>query len=290
MNIIIDYIQYYKSQNYEYENVVSAINILRKNHKIIFPYSPAHIEEVAVINRKNITDQQKQKYINQNLKIISKLSENNELLPTFDCTGVTLKTELPIDCFERVKFNYENNTIVAENQEYRKIDNWKTIRLQINQEKINKLSPEEIFKNEEIIEKLQQFLDAKIDSHLQDLLINLEAPTTLCLVECFKMLTNNSIPNFKNIKNNYQCLEFLFENIFDFLDNIGYKNDKKARKRNKHRSRMHDITHGIYATSSDILITSDDYFKNKLQAIYSLLNIKTKIIGTEELVILHTPN
>ena len=53
-----------------------------KNKDIQFIYSPAHIEEIAVIKRKVENIEVRKKYIYQHLRIISKLTNNNELLPS----------------------------------------------------------------------------------------------------------------------------------------------------------------------------------------------------------------
>ena len=79
-------------------------------------------------------------------------------------------------------------------------------------------------------------------------------------------------------------IEILMEITFDFLDDIGYKNDKHPYKKEKYRSRMHDISHSIYATKSSLIVTTDRYFKNKLDAIYSLLQIPTKIMLEKDFI------
>ena len=102
----------------------------------------------------------------------------------------------------------------------------------------------------------------------------------------YEYLKTKKIPSITILQNNHKITEILFELIFDFLDNIGYKNDKKVIRKEKYRSRMHDITHSIYATKANYLITTDENFKCKTIAIYQLLNFQTKVISLDNLDIL----
>jgi len=250
MNVIINYIQFYTNSNHQHKNITKKINYLIKNTKNIYPYSPAHIEEIAVIERKAKSQRLAKKYINTNLKIISKISNDYEYLPTNN--GIIIKKENPNICFDRVIEDYKTTTLIAEELEYKKVKKWKSINLGIDFSTIN---PQNIFQNEQILNELK------------------------------KSLYPISIPKYFDIKENFYEIERIFEHIFDFLDNIGYQNDKKVYKNEKYRSRMHDITHGIYATKASIFVTSDNNLKNKLNAIYSLLEIPTQIILEKDFVL-----
>ena len=67
MDIYLDmniFVNYRKQENI---NLVKSLNYAIKNTTKKFPYSPAHIEEIAVINRKS---KNFKTHISQNLKII----------------------------------------------------------------------------------------------------------------------------------------------------------------------------------------------------------------------------
>jgi len=250
MNIIIDYMNYYK----DYKNIelVKKINFIGKNNQNIrFPYSPAHIEEIAVINRKSTKSK---KYINQNFRIICKLTLNYEYYPPYFDKNIDFKFENPRICYQRVMKDYDA-TMYAENLEYGKVEKWKSIQLSITLENLNKISPKDIFLNIEILNSLKKILEIPL---------------------------RDNIPTYEDIYTKFYLLEGIFELIFDFLDYIGYKNDKQVYKREKHRSRMHDITHAIYATKASIIVTNDNNFRDKLLSIYTLLKVPTVILSKEE--------
>ncbi|MFW0884362.1 hypothetical protein ACMCNP_04835 [Candidatus Acidulodesulfobacterium sp. H_13] len=67
--------------------------------------------------------------------------------------------------------------------------------------------------------------------------------------------------------------------MFDFIESIGYKTDGIK----KYRSMMHDVTHAIYGTKSDIFITNDKKFKLRLEAIYIYIEVPTKVFLLRDL-------
>jgi hypothetical protein len=244
MNIMINY------RKQENEDLIKVINYVSKNENIFFPYSPAHIEEIAVIRRKG--GKSSNKYINQNLRVVSKISKNYEYKPSDK--GILLVSEKPKICFDRVVEDYPNTTIKAEGWERDKVSSWNTLKIKYTSDELDKMLPEEIFKDNDIVDLLK------------------------------KKLSPPYIPKYYEFQYNFKTIEVLLEVIFDFLDEIGYKNDKRAIKKEKYRSRMHDISHGIYATKASVIVTDDANFKDKLTAVYSLLAISTKIISSEEFI------
>jgi hypothetical protein len=278
MNIIVSYI---KQEN---ENIIKTINFLSKNTKYKLPYSPAHIEEIAVIKRK-VTTQKSEIYINRNLRIISKIAKNYEYLPTKN-DGIIKKIELVKECYIRVMKNYNYTTIIAEKIEENKVNKWASIKLGIDKNDLNKINPKEIFIKKEILILLKEYL---INS-LQRIIPEHKRNGYSNLFHLSLLVEKGIIPKGRDIINNHHVLELLIELIFNFLNDIGYKNDKQPIKKEKYRSGMHDISHGIYASQSNFFVTDDEYFKNKLTAIYSLLEIKTVIISSQDFSILVNDN
>ena len=277
MNIFISYI---KQENI---NLVKVLNYAIKNTSIYFPYSPAHIEEIAVINRKS---KDSKMHISQNLKIISKICKNYEYLPTVS-NGIKTLDESPSICYKRVVEDYNNTTIRAEGIEKEKTNKWKSLKISLNENELNSINPTELFIKKEIIDSLKVYIDEQLLPSLKNTeIFAKEKGLTFNLAPLYEYLKTKKIPSSSILQNNHKIIEILFELIFDFLDYIGYKNDKKVIKKEKYRSRMHDISHSIYATKADYLITNDENFKCKSIAIYKLLNFKTIVISPNNLDIL----
>ncbi len=70
--------------------------------------------------------------------------------------------------------------------------------------------------------------------------------------------------------------------MFAFLDLIDYK--KGGYKKNVSISNIHDLTHAIYATVSDIVITGDERLCNRLKAVYSKLGVNTLVYCKKEFI------
>jgi len=277
MNIFVSYI---KQENID---LVKSLNYAIKNTTKKFPYSPAHIEEIAVINRKS---ENSKRYISQNLKIISKICKDYEYLPTIS-DGIKTSNELPSSCYKRVLEDYSNTTIRAEDSEKEKTKDWKSIQLSLSENELNSIKPVELFTKKEIVDKLTEYLDKKLLSSLiSSKILGKKNNLDFNLSPLYAYLKTKKMPSVSILQNNHKIIEILFELIFDFLDNIGYKNDKRVIRKEKYRSRMHDVTHSIYATKANYLITNDENFKCKTIAIYQLLNFNTTVISLDNLDIL----
>ena len=254
---------------------VSIIN-KKKSNESIFPYSPAHMEEVAVILKTEKDFHKAKGYIEKHLSYISTLSDNWEYLPSVD-NGIILKNEEPNTCFERVIDFYGLTEFAEDNEKFLQCfrdeksfseylgnnwDNWDTDELplfdniqkkhHIDKKQINNIPPELLFQNANI----RSALDAKIVMHGYSF---------------------NSLPKYSDIKKKHGEIELLISLLYNFLETIGYRTEKRG----KSRSRMHDVTHGIYATSADLFVIGDKRYRKKTMAIYSLLEIPTKVISTD---------
>jgi hypothetical protein len=69
-------------------------------------------------------------------------------------------------------------------------------------------------------------------------------------------------------------MEHVFEVIFNYFEEIRYKPD--AAK--KSRSRMHDVSHAIYAAHSDYFVTNDGNFASKALVAYTYLGVPTQVV------------
>jgi len=82
------------------------------------------------------------------------------------------------------------------------------------------------------------------------------------------------------IARSHQLLERTVEMAFNFLEEIRYRPEKVA----KSRSRIHDVTHAIYAASADYLVSHDDKFLLKAKVVYSYFGIKTKVVSLDDFI------
>ncbi len=67
----------------------------------------------------------------------------------------------------------------------------------------------------------------------------------------------------------------MISQLFQILRLSGYQKDKGA---NKGVSHTHDVSHGIYGTGADFLVTADIRFSKRCEAVYFYLGVPTKVV------------
>lgn len=235
-------------RKHEYPKLNEKIHLLKQNNQII--YSPAHIEEIAVSKMRENSDDET---INKELNFLSEISNNNELLPTTR-EKLELVKEQPVVCFERVVSDYYRLNDDAEEIEHNVIIDANKNGLEEPRE-MNNIKPEDIFQN---INYKQKIVQSLIDE---------------------KIIQKNDYSEvlnwkFKDFRNRFYILEAYINLAANVLEWIGYYREKEA----KSRSRMHDVSHIIYSSHCNTFITADKNLYMKTKAVFSLLEIKTKVI------------
>ena len=236
------------------DNLKSIIeDVSSKDYLIVF--SPAHIEEIAVSEKR---DNQSKDRINDDLKFISNLTKNNSLRPTTR-NNCILFSETPNECYERVVKDYSRNDY-AELIEKDILEDAHTNPLSEPKEMNNKL-PEDILKDVKVKKDILQ-----------------------------KLVENNIIEKkhikkalqwkFKDIRSKFYIFESYVEMSARYLEKLGFFREKKRN----YRSRLHDVSHIIYSSYCDIFITNDKKLYNKTKAIYTFLKIDTKIYLKDEFI------
>ncbi|MOA10043.1 hypothetical protein D3C78_1299130 [compost metagenome] len=88
------------------------------------------------------------------------------------------------------------------------------------------------------------------------------------------------LPDFswESISISHQVLEHVFEILMNYLEELRFKPEKVKMA----RSRMHDVTHAIYATKANFFVTGDDRFCHKVRVAYTYLGVPTKIMHLDE--------
>lgn len=232
--------------------IVKKIDSLRDLLTVNLPYSPAHIEEVANISKSNICNDLKIKYIKEKLDGISKITHNYEYLPSLN--KIRIVNESPYDCMMRVIQDYEQTTGLAEKLQ----ENLFNQRFKVNEQyKIKNLydhPPEKIFEYQPVKDELLRFCKNDV----------------------------NELNNLKNHENDFHRLQFGVDNLVNFLELIGFYPDSQSRS----RSNMHDVSHLIYASKADYFISGDKKTRYKAKAIYSFLDLRTKVLDKDEFITL----
>ncbi len=240
-------------------------------------YSPAHIEEIAVSEKR---DNIEKNIIEKDLEIISKLTLNKELLPNHgekeDCNdGIYIKSEHPQKCYQRVVDQYQvndeaedlNEAVLSISKENNFFGN--------EPSKINNTTPEQILRkilDEVHITHKERFI-FNYNNHI--IFINQEYNINL---EPFKELYFK----FNDFRDNFFKILIIIEMLANLLEAHGYYYEKPNHKKQplveKARSRMHEVTHMIYASYCNRFITGDKKIFYKTKAIYSYLDIRTEVL------------
>src|SRR5262249_47244053 len=76
----------------------------------------------------------------------------------------------------------------------------------------------------------------------------------------------------------HKTREVVVNLVVAYLEEIGYRADSF----DKHRSRMHDVSHAIYAAAADVFVTGDQRYRQRVKAAYHLLGIQTKVMSIDE--------
>lgn len=230
----------------------------RLSYPNIFVYSPAHIEEVAVLNKGTIDSEA----IRQ-LSFIENLTKCNELLPSEEKT--ILKEEQPITCYKRVINDYRINGYVEENERC-------FLRY------LKSLDPKGSYSK--VVSNNSEGILSQ-DNYHKDLMEILQKD---CLLrELFgKEILKDDIILFRESLDaqRHFVKERILELAFNYLELIRYKPESIK----KSRSRIHDCSHAIYASSADIFVTNDKRFLDKIKAVYNYFSINTKILSLDEFV------
>lgn len=253
-------------------------NFLQNNKmgKYIFPYSPAHLEDLA-LSSAVAGGEATEEMITIDLENISKISANQELLPSggnlseedfekikslgdvskkimdimqknFYSIGTPvmknlreLRNENPSECYKRVIDFYDRNLIEVNPTQHSVCSSIK---------ELSNCSKEERKREIELIKK-----------------------------EIYSILENNRMQFVQ--ENLFFVLEILFEHYINRLDRVRHwegKEDINVKKKNLFISRTHDITHIIYASYCRYLITEDKALHQKAKELFELFDLKTKVI------------
>lgn len=283
----------------------------------IFPYSPAHIEEVYRAPKK-----MHRKF----LDLISDISKNYEILPRRN-KPTYIRQESPDTCYDRVKKFDTTKTIKAitessaafkSEHQYKKhfqtdsfigddYSNLTTTRQNnsstFNLGELYNLSALEFTSHSYVIEQLKIYNAKKnSNSSLRDLIIDEGLISTLLQYPMSDEMKDVILKNhtsfldninhvhsvdeyldlslsFNSIKDNHSKIEFHLQELFHFFDFIGFHPESFDNA----ISAEHDISHAIYGTMAQYIVTNDERFSKKIKIAYEIFGVPTKVISQNQL-------
>ncbi|MCM1050177.1 MAG: hypothetical protein NC433_17325 [Clostridiales bacterium] len=241
-------IVYFDNNTYIY--LKKYIPIEKVSRKYQYIYSPAHLEELANSIREN--DFQYSERIERDLYYLSKLTDNVEFLPDSN-NGIKICRESPDKPLKRVIKDFDG-TVLSEQIEKDFLEKRKRIRdeyaLKVRGDNISGVLSSTVA--EKALNQFKWYQEYKEESSKRVF--------------------------WEHYKSDYS---FLFESLtvlvklLDILDN----NPEPIKK---YRSHLHDTTHLIYATRSDLFITNDKRLENKANEIFRFLDIPVKVKDYEK--------
>lgn len=216
-------------------------------------FSPAHLEEIAVSAMRDDAEKQ---IIVEEIEFLSKIAQRNALRPvTRD--NVVMYDESPQDCYKRVIEQYANNDCAEETEAAIILD--ANVNPAGNPREMNNIEPQEVL-NRLVYREL----------------------IAVRLSNAGIINTDESIPSlswmFSDIKNRFSVFEAYVNLAANLLEKIGYHREKE----DKSRSRLHDVSHIIYGAYSDVFVSADKKMIKKAKAIYSMLEVPTKVLIMNE--------
>lgn len=226
----------------------------KKSHILVF--SPAHLEDIAVTE---MQDNHLSHIARKEVEFLEKICHHNALRPTKRREPVEFYDESPFDCYARVLGYYDRNKLAES------ID--KRVLAEANANNTPETDP-----------KIMANIPANtvLAPHKTKIISDLAAEFNLSKNEARKMQNWN----FKQFKSDFALLEGYVNLAANCLEKIGFKREKEE----KYRSRLHDVSHMIYAAHTNIFVTDDKKLNPKTKAIYSSIDVPTQVMNQKEFI------
>jgi len=259
-------------------NIKNKINEIAKNYR--FYYSGAHAEEVFT-SRKN-SNGNNEASISSRIATIDCLCKSHKLAP-LDYSKIIITTEPFKDCYNRIDNDDTSN--ILEDKAKRHLDRIKSAQSGLEKEilHIQNLGPYEIWDNPRIIDSIN-----KANNELPGVIEKYNRSPEIISVflkynALVKLSTGLKIErdSYHNLSCKYSSFEFIMEKLHNILLENGYHIDSKQ---NKFNSGVHDVTHMIYASKCNYLVTNDNKFSKRAKAVYAYIGIKTEVVNLEDFI------
>lgn len=230
------------------KQIIDAVAAFRSKGAT-FPYSPAHIEEIAKAHFVGGGPPLKQQ-----IAALDELSEGQALMPRADGPA-ELRHENILACLERVMDHRGRElTEMAVDHERDRIQSYAGLKANVIAFSIRKRVQKCSFDN--------VFSDPAIIDHMG----------YMARVKGFRIRSSTFIER-----------EATFSILFDALNIFGFRpghSDKRVE------NRVHDVSHAIYASYADLFVTDDDKLRNSTKAVYKLCGFDLPILDRGEFIAL----
>ena len=247
----------------------------KQEYDFEFVYGPAHIEEVYSV-ASNMDSPFKEKMPDL-LCVIKDITGSREILPNPD--GLMIVTESPKDCYSRVEKTDTTQRVIDDSILKFNIDK-ENYKILLNEDKhiqsITNLSAIDVWKNKIIDEYIACLNDNSVDIINN---YNNSCEVNLCRLIGLDRQLNEGF-NFEKgqyhsrLQYCFDELEYTVEVLMHALNYCGYYKEKNERTA---ISSTHDVTHCIYGTKCDYLITMDKRFAKKCEAVYAFIGADVKV-------------
>jgi hypothetical protein len=252
-----------------------------KEDAVVFPYSPAHIEEVAIIPRECEDATLAGERVNENLQLIEEISDRWEYLPALGDVGPSrLAQEDPRECMKRVVDGYDLTLSAEEIERFQMSFKSAAAFEQVQQEfGTNLLAGPGVPLHENIrndigievkrvsnLTEAMLFADSKVQDGLARKLWN------------YPSWNLDTLPKGDDLLACHKTREVVVNLVLAYLEEIGYRADDF----DKYRSRMHDVSHAIYACAASVFVTGDKRYRQRVKATYHFLQIPTRVLSSDE--------
>jgi hypothetical protein len=234
--------------------------------KYLLVYSPAHIEEIAVARMRL---EYSTEGTTAKLNFLSNLTGNMELLPVggpgahrLGPDGILLREEHPTECYRRVIAGYAGNDVAEA----------------IEENVLREATENNIFDNDP-----NEMNNVQFEEVLADPMVRLQIHERFFLGMLAQRYTKQIAKqfidtDFVEIGQSFVALRTLTTVVFNQLEAIRYHPEKVENS----RSRMHDVSHAIYASACKVLVSQDKKLVAKCRAAYSFMGIDTQVMKLQE--------
>lgn len=259
----------------------------RDEKEITVLYSPAHIEEVyRVASDKNSIYRCKMLDL---LNLFEIITQNKEAFPSEE-GGVRIENEKPEVCYARCKSIDTRNRVEEDSLKRFMIDtaHYKKMLSEDKQNRsISTLSALDVWDNTVVKGLIDDWNNNKDDYILKynnsiDIIMLKLIGLDRSLPMDF-MFKENSFE--ERLKYSHKEIEFTIEFLMRVLNFCGYCAEKSEKTA---ISSTHDVSHCIYATVADSLVTMDERFAKKSKAVYTYLGVNTDVIYCRDLDAINT--
>lgn len=110
---------------------------------------------------------------------------------------------------------------------------------------------------------------------------NNESPENVLRLIDKRLQETSGIDLVTYLKETEACMgNALYHTLMQLIDMANYWGDKKTNRSNM--ARMYDASHAYFAQICDVLVTNDKKMSMKIKAVYSFLNVKTRVVSADD--------